>query len=140
MPSLPLQRIIRRAGVEVWPKLWQNLRASRATELADAFPSHVCASWLGHTEAIADAHYRQTTDAHFARASGSDKAKQIPKQQPRADEGERAHPEQSDDDESAMALVSCDAGAESPARELIQWAGSDSNRRLNDYESSALGR
>ena len=45
-----------------------RLRASRATELADFFPSHVCAAWLGHTEKIADAFYRQVTDEHFTRA------------------------------------------------------------------------
>ncbi len=63
------QRYIEKAGAKPWPKLWQNLRASRATELADQFPSHVCASWLGHTERIADAFYRQVTDEHFARAT-----------------------------------------------------------------------
>ena len=68
------QRIILRAGLEPWPKLFQNLRASRATELADVFPSHVCAAWLGHTEKIADGFYRQVTDAHFRRATGLDAA------------------------------------------------------------------
>lgn len=67
-----LQRYIERAGFEPWPRLWQNLRASRATELADKFPGHVCAAWLGHTEAVADAHYRQTTDAHFDRATATE--------------------------------------------------------------------
>jgi integrase len=62
------RRYITRAGVTPWPKLWQNLRASRATELVDKFPSHVCAGWLGHTEKIADTFYRITTDAHFERA------------------------------------------------------------------------
>jgi len=61
-------RWIAAAGVKPWPKLWQNLRASRATELADMYPSHVCAGWLGHTEKIADSFYRMTTDAHFDRA------------------------------------------------------------------------
>ena len=61
-------------GVEdaaAWPKLWQNLRATRATELADQFPSHVCAAWLGHTERIADSFYRQVTDEHILRATGT---------------------------------------------------------------------
>lgn len=40
-----LQRIIRRAGLKSWPKLWQNLRASRATELANEYPAHVAAGW-----------------------------------------------------------------------------------------------
>ncbi len=62
------QRIVRRAGVKPWPRLWVNLRSSRATELADIFPSKVAADWLGHTEAVADKHYRQTTREHFERA------------------------------------------------------------------------
>ena len=64
-----LERIISRAGLVPWPRLWQNMRASRATELADEYPGHVAAAWLGHCERIADAHYRQVTDEHFARAS-----------------------------------------------------------------------
>ena len=36
-----LLRIIRRAGVQPWPKLFQNLRGTRETELADDFPIHV---------------------------------------------------------------------------------------------------
>ena len=64
-------RIINRAGITPWPRLWQNLRASRATELADRFPGHVCAAWLGHTEAIADRHYRQVTADHLAAAVAS---------------------------------------------------------------------
>ena len=64
-----LRRYIEQAGLKPWPKLWQNLRVSRATELADQYPSHVCAAWLGHTEKIADAFYRQVTDEHFRRAT-----------------------------------------------------------------------
>ena len=65
-----LCKIIRRAGLKPWPKLFQNLRATRATELADQFPSHVSADWLGHSTTIADKHYRQTTSEHFAKAVG----------------------------------------------------------------------
>ena len=65
-----LCKIIGRAGLRPWPKLFQNLRATRATELADAYPAHVAAEWLGHTTQIADKHYRQTTEDHFDRANG----------------------------------------------------------------------
>jgi integrase len=64
------RRYIARAGFTPWPKVWQNLRVSRATELADQYPGHVSAAWLGHSEKIADAFYRQVTDEHFARAVG----------------------------------------------------------------------
>lgn len=37
----PLIAAIQRAGLEVWPRLWHSLRATRQTELEDRFPSHV---------------------------------------------------------------------------------------------------
>ena len=61
-------RILRRAGVEPWPKLFQNLRASRETELANEFPLHVVTAWLGNTPKVADKHYLQVTDDHYAQA------------------------------------------------------------------------
>ena len=33
--------IIWAAGLKEWPKLFQNMRSSRETELADQFPTHV---------------------------------------------------------------------------------------------------
>ncbi len=47
------QRILDRAGVESWPRLFHNLRASRQTELADVFPLHVVTAWMGNTPDIA---------------------------------------------------------------------------------------
>jgi len=79
-----LTRIIERAGVVAWPKLFQNLRASRATDLADQFPSHVGAAWLGHAEEVAKKHYRTVTDEHFAKAI-SKQAAQNPAQHTSAD-------------------------------------------------------
>jgi integrase len=63
------QRIIKKAGVEPWVKLWQNLRSSCATELADKYPEHVLTKWLGNTPKIAKEHYLQVTDEHWRRAA-----------------------------------------------------------------------
>ena len=71
-------RMIKRAGLTPWPRLWQNLRSSRETELAETFPLHVVVSWLGNSEAVAARHYLQVTDDHFAKAS--EKAVQNPVQ------------------------------------------------------------
>ena len=62
-------KIIRRAGVQPWPKLFQNLRASRETELAAEYPLHVVCAWIGNTPSIAANHYLQVTDADFERAA-----------------------------------------------------------------------
>lgn len=64
-------KIVKRAGLTTWPRLFHNLRNSRQTELAERFPSHVVCDWLGNSEDIARKHYYQTTDAHFADASAS---------------------------------------------------------------------
>ncbi len=66
------EKIIRRAGLTPWPRLFHNLRSSRETELVQAYPVQVVTAWLGNTPAIALKHYLQTTDEHFAQAlSGS---------------------------------------------------------------------
>lgn len=78
-----LERIIGRAGLKPWPKLFQNLRSTRETELADQFPIHVVCQWIGNSQAVAKEHYLQTTDAHFEAAR---KAQQNP-QQSAADRG-----------------------------------------------------
>ncbi len=59
------KRIIARAGLKPWPRLFQNLRSSRATDWVEVFPSHTVASWLGHSTAIAATHYLQVRDHHF---------------------------------------------------------------------------
>jgi len=64
-----LLRIIQKAGVSPWPKLFHNLRASRATELVAAYPTHVAAAWLGHSALIAQKHYWQVTEADFEKAA-----------------------------------------------------------------------
>jgi len=61
-------RILQRAGLSPWPRLFHNLRSSRQTELAEQFPSHVVCDWLGNSESIAVRHYLQTTGEHFQRA------------------------------------------------------------------------
>jgi integrase len=65
-----LTKIIERAGVKPWPRLFQNMRASCATDWVERFPAHVVAGWLGHSPLIAARHYLQTRDAHFDLATG----------------------------------------------------------------------
>lgn len=65
------ERIVCRAGIEPWPKLFQNLRSTRETELMESFPAHVVCAWIGNSEAVAKKHYLQVTDDHFAKAAGA---------------------------------------------------------------------
>jgi integrase len=63
-------KIIAKAGVKPWPRLFHNMRASCATDWVERFPAHVVAGWLGHSPLIAARHYLQTRDAHFDMAIG----------------------------------------------------------------------
>jgi len=63
-----LIRLIARAGLKAWPRLWHNLRSSAQTDLANRFPAHVVCDWLGNTAIVAVNHYLQVTDAHFEAA------------------------------------------------------------------------
>jgi len=63
-----LLRIIQGAGVKPWPKLFHNLRVSRQTELTARFPLQVVCEWIGNSAPIADEHYLQVTDDHYADA------------------------------------------------------------------------
>ena len=69
-----LLKALRRAGLAPWPKLFQNLRSSRQTELEESFPSHVVCSWIGNSPQVARAHYLQITEDHFRRATDEGKA------------------------------------------------------------------
>ena len=63
------RKIVNRAGLKPWPKLFQNLRSTRQTELSEEFPSHAVCEWIGNSERVAKEHYLQLTDAHFEKAS-----------------------------------------------------------------------
>lgn len=62
------ERIIQRAGLNPWPRLFQNLRSSRETELAERYPIQVVVAWLGNSDPVAKKHYLQVTADHFGKA------------------------------------------------------------------------
>jgi integrase len=61
-------KIVRRAGVEPWPRLWHSLRASCESDLAQSFPLATVTKWLGNTPSVALRHYVDPTEAAFDHA------------------------------------------------------------------------
>jgi hypothetical protein len=59
-------------GIEPWIRVFQNLRASRETELVEDFPVHVVTEWLGNSPDTAAKHYLTVRDIHLERAVGGD--------------------------------------------------------------------
>jgi integrase len=68
-----MTRLLRRACVSPWPRLFHSMRASRQTELQREFPLHVVCSWLGNSPRIAQQSYLLVTEDDFARAAGAKK-------------------------------------------------------------------
>ena len=62
-------KIIRRAGLTPWPKLFANLRANCSTEVDREFGHHLESVWIGHSARIAKEHYLQVTEDDFNRAT-----------------------------------------------------------------------
>jgi integrase len=61
-------KILRRAGVTPWARLFHSMRATRQTELVRSFPLHVVCSWLGNSESVAKKNYLLVRDEDFAKA------------------------------------------------------------------------
>lgn len=65
-----LLRLLKKCGVAPWPKLFQNLRATRETELLAKYPAKDVVSWIGNSEAVAMKHYAMARSSVFASATG----------------------------------------------------------------------
>jgi integrase len=69
-------KILTRAKVKPWKRLFHSMRASRQTELEERFPLHVVCGWLGNSEEVARESYLLTSEAHFQAATGVSEATQ----------------------------------------------------------------
>jgi integrase len=61
-------KIVRRAGIEPWSRLWHSLRASCESDLAQSFPLATVTKWLGNTPSVALRHYIDPTETAYDRA------------------------------------------------------------------------
>ncbi len=66
------RKIVLRAGLTPWPRLWHNLRASCESDLAAQFPLAVVTKWLGNTPSVALKHYVDPTDSAYKMATEID--------------------------------------------------------------------
>lgn len=63
-------RTVKSAGVQVWPDLWRNLRASCESELIQkAYDIKDVCDWLGNTPAVVMGHYLRSNPESMTRAT-----------------------------------------------------------------------
>ena len=63
------ERIVERAGLEKWPRLFHAMRSSCESDLVKRHPLYIADRWLGNTPRIAEKHYLLTSDADFDEAA-----------------------------------------------------------------------
>ena len=134
-------KMIARAGLEPWPKLFHNLRASRQTELLDDFPVKAVCEWLGNSQAVPGA-LCPVTDDHFRAAAGEPSgdgeaksdavAKQFPKQHAAAEPSTNPQSAKNCRCKPLAHKHFCEAmriraTPRSPLQNASQWAVQDSN-------------
>lgn len=65
------RRILFDAGLERWPKLFQNLRSSCENDwIREGLPAHVVANWLGHSVRVQEAYYLRILPEYFDKVTG----------------------------------------------------------------------
>ena len=124
------QRIIKRAGFESWPRLWQNLRASRETELMRSYDLATVCRWIGNSPAVAAKHYAMSTDlnADFQRAITLTEAQQKAQQSPSAGHGQAMTGKPTDDAKTPENIVNDDdCQSVTFVGKSEKWAIQDSN-------------
>jgi integrase len=67
-----LKAIIERAGLTVWPKLFQVFRMTRRSEWLDAgVPAAYVNAWMGHSGRVGDTHYTVLSETIFKAATAA---------------------------------------------------------------------
>ena len=136
------QRLIRGAGYTPWPRLWQNLRASRESELLREYDLATVCRWIGNSPAVAARHYCMSGDLNsdFRRAAGLDLEAQQKAQQSVPDrrcQGLNIKPApHTSNDVSATPDNLCHS--QTSGAEIKGWAREDSNLRPHRYQRCAL--
>lgn len=118
--ALKIKRIAAAAGVDIWRRFWQTLRASCEKEWAMQFPQFAVSKWIGHSILVSGKHYanavpdelfdRAAQNAAHRVASGSDVESCMSR--PIGSSGQKPHPQpvRSGKDDSGDRTRTCDLG------------------------------
>lgn len=79
-----MRRLCQTLQIAMWPRPWQNMRATRESELMDAFSLKDACKWIGNSPDVAMKHYALVRSTEFDRAVGRDSS---PRDRSRAGEG-----------------------------------------------------
>jgi Phage integrase family len=64
-----LRGIVKKADIQAWDDLFQTLRRSAETWLAERWPQHAVSTWMGHSMRVSDKHYLSVPESLYDAAS-----------------------------------------------------------------------
>ena len=137
------ERIIARAGLKPWPRLFHNLRASRESELMREYDLATVCRWIGNSPAVAARHYATSIDldADFRRAVSPPSAEAQQKAQQSAS-GSSGHDMSAETHDNCKPLETAGVGTSGPIPAIqdkhVLWAAQDSNLRPSRCKRDAL--
>jgi len=73
-----LEKIVKRAGLEMFPRPFDNMRMSRSNEVYRRWGAFLESEWIGHSRAVRDDHYLMITDDDYFAVSESVKQTNFP--------------------------------------------------------------
>lgn len=145
-----MTKIIKRADLKEWPKLFQNMRSTRETELFKLTCGNIKAvcNWLGNSPAVAMKHYAQVTEADMREAAKmtilEDAEKEVQKEVQRGNAESGENPQETQEEN---AVSPYDSESKQDFAEVCKteqsdtdWAVLDSNQRPPACRAGALNQ
>lgn len=68
-----IEKVAKRAGVDLWKMPFQNFRKTRDKELREKYPAYKVNYWMGHSELTAERHYTSVAANDYIDAYNSEK-------------------------------------------------------------------
>ena len=138
-----LNRIVLKAGVSPWPRVFQTLRSSCEKEWAMDFPQYAVSKWIGHSIEVSGKHYaNDVPDELFDRIvnTGETEAVQNPVQQPAEPARKLSQTENDESEQDEDNPIDCEALRDSATRceQLGKWSRGESNPRAGTVSKPRL--
>ena len=135
----PARRIIKRASVEPWQKLWLTLRKSCEKEWAMTLPQYAVSKWLGHSIEVSGRHYaNDVPDELYEKAAAP--AQRDAQQKAHATDGNARKTKQAATKSDGLSSRDCSGFPQSSAHcaDENKWSRGDSNPRAESVSKPRL--
>ncbi len=134
-----MRRIIKKASVEPWQRLWQTLRQSCEKEWAMTLPQYAVSKWIGHSITVSGRHYaNDVPDELYTKAA--DGAQRPAQQKAHETDGNARKTKQAAAKSDGLSSRDCSGFPQSSAHctDEKEWSRGESNPRAGTVSKPRL--